>query len=121
MSHMYSSQATHVHSQWSNITNSLLPQYYGEQSECQSNAGKVFDEFSDWSKGAILEPHKVCTITKDTIETHFPSDSEDLVALSDVTNDYAVAENKDMNEGETSLIIPTKDDVIAEFFPCLFT
>ncbi|KAG5614575.1 hypothetical protein H5410_014399 [Solanum commersonii] len=59
------------HPQWSNITDSLLPQYVGDQSEFQSNAGQVFDEFSNRSKGSILESHKVRTMTRDTIETHF--------------------------------------------------
>ncbi|KAH0704813.1 hypothetical protein KY285_019091 [Solanum tuberosum] len=105
----------------SNITNSLLPQHYAKQSEFESNAGQVFDQFSDRSKGAILEPHKVRTMTKYTIETHFPTDPEHPIFPCDVANDYAViVENKDKNKVETSLIIPIEDNVIVEFYPCLF-
>ncbi|KAH0675447.1 hypothetical protein KY290_026920 [Solanum tuberosum] len=105
----------------SNITNSLLPQHYAKQSEFESNAGQVFDQFSDRSKGAILETHKVHTMTKYTIETHFPTDPEHPIFPCDVANDYAViVETKDKNEVETSLIIPIEDNVIVEFYPCLF-
>ncbi|KAH0701783.1 hypothetical protein KY285_016061 [Solanum tuberosum] len=82
----------------------------------------VFDEFSDKSRGAILESHRVRTMTRDTIETHFPTDPEYHVAPCDVANDcIVVTENKDKNKGETSLIIPIEDNVIVEFYPFLFS
>uniref|UniRef100_M1APS8 R2 n=1 Tax=Solanum tuberosum TaxID=4113 RepID=M1APS8_SOLTU len=61
------------------------------------------------------------TMTKYTIDTHFPTDPEHPIFPCDVANDYAViVENKDKNEVETSLIIPIEDNVIVEFYPCLF-
>ncbi|KAH0714898.1 hypothetical protein KY284_007803 [Solanum tuberosum] len=70
---------------------------------------------------SAIEPHKVSTMTRDTIETHFPTDLEHHVTPCDVANDYAVVENNDKNEGETSLIIPIEDNMIFEFYPFLFS
>ncbi|KAL3358901.1 hypothetical protein AABB24_015807 [Solanum stoloniferum] len=96
---VFSPGNTFVHPQWNYITNSLLPQHYAEQSTFQSNAGQVFDKFSDRSNGAILEPHKVRRMTKYTIETHFPTDPEHPITPCDMANDHAVTvENKDKNE-----------------------
>lgn len=50
----------------------------------------MFDEFSNRSKVSILEPHKVPTMTKDTIEKHFPTNPKHYVAPCYVANDYDV-------------------------------
>ncbi|KAH0698080.1 hypothetical protein KY289_015562 [Solanum tuberosum] len=96
---------TYVHPQWRNITNSLLSQYNGEQSECKlnTNAHKVFGESSDRHKDA----NSLCTSSK-PIEFFFTPN--DLVcSISKIENSCGDdVENEDKNDEEEIVNIRNK-------------
>ncbi|KAH0686320.1 hypothetical protein KY284_016873 [Solanum tuberosum] len=96
---------TYVHPQWRNITNSLLSQYNGEQSECKSNtnAHKVFDESSDRHKDA----KSLCTSSK---PIEFFITPNDLVSsVSKIENSCGDDfENEDKNDEEEIVTIRNK-------------
>ncbi|WMV08174.1 hypothetical protein MTR67_001559 [Solanum verrucosum] len=95
---------TYVHPQWSNITNSLLSQHHGEQSECKSNtnARKVFGESSDRHKDA----HSLGTSSK-PIELFLPPN--DIVSsISKVNSCGEDVKNEDKNDEEEIVSIRNK-------------
>ncbi|KAH0753918.1 hypothetical protein KY290_024188 [Solanum tuberosum] len=96
---------TYVHPQWRNITNSVLSQYNGEQSECKrnTNAHKVFGESSDRHKDA----NSLCTSSK---PIEFFITPNDLVSsVSKIENSCGDdVENEDKNEEEEIVSIRNK-------------
>ncbi|KAH0712329.1 hypothetical protein KY289_008288 [Solanum tuberosum] len=96
---------TYVHPQWRNITNSLLSQFNGEQSECKSNtnAHKVFDESSDRHKDA----NSLCTFSKPIEFFITPNDLESYVCKIENSCGDDV-ENEDKNDEEEIVTIRNK-------------
>ncbi|KAG5630174.1 hypothetical protein H5410_001891 [Solanum commersonii] len=99
MSQVYYSQVTYVHPQWRNITNSLLSQYNGEQSECKSNtiAHKVFDESSDRHKDANSLCTSISSVSKienscgDDVENEDKNDEEEIVTVRNKPIEFVIA------------------------------
>ncbi|WMV45203.1 hypothetical protein MTR67_038588 [Solanum verrucosum] len=94
----------YFHPQWSNITNSLLSQHHGEQSECKSNtnARKVFGESSDWHKDA----HYLDTSNKHIEIFILPNDL--VSSVSKVNSCGGDVKNEDKNDEEEIVSIRNK-------------
>ncbi|KAH0678983.1 hypothetical protein KY284_020068 [Solanum tuberosum] len=126
----------YVSPQWSDITNSPLPQCCDEQSEGnnKTNVPKVFDDLSERSKDTssidiscklsqleVEDPHKVCKLTiRYTTEAYFSNDLAYYVSPTAEETDCdneAKSEYKN-DEEEIVTIRDEKDNIQNNLFAC---